>query len=33
VPNETPAAFQASIAAETVRWAAVVKATGFSATD
>lgn len=33
IPSETPAAFHASIAAETARWAALVKATGFSATD
>lgn len=33
IPNETPAAFEASIAAEAARWAAVVKATGFRAAD
>lgn len=33
VANETPAAFEATIAAETARWAALVKATGFRAAD
>lgn len=33
LPNESPAAFEAGIAAEGARWAAVVKATGFRAAD
>lgn len=33
VPRESGAAFEATIANETARWAAVIKATGFKATD
>lgn len=33
VPDESGIAFERSIAAEAARWAAVVKATGFKATD
>ena len=33
VPNESIAAFEATIAAETARWAALVKATGFKASN
>lgn len=33
VPDESGQAFEASIAAETTRWAALVRATGFKATD